>query len=132
ARRAAREAASVEAAGTCPAPFFPPAKERGVPRRTAPRRIPAAGHDAERLVTHLLQDALVRGRHAAEDRQLHAVFAILLEEAKAVRAGETGVDRIDVGLDLRDVRAVVGHVERRPELLHHLAARVFENALEPR
>ena len=41
-----------------------------------------------------------------------------------------GKDRIEIGLELRDVGAVVGRVERREQLLHHLAAVILEYALE--
>ena len=41
-----------------------------------------------------------------------------------------GIDRIQIGFELRDVGAVIRRVERRAQLLHDLAAIVLEYALE--
>src|SRR5207247_4292618 len=54
------------------------------------------------------------------------------EEPTRVRAGEAGVDAVDVGLELADERPVVGNVERGPELLHDAPAVVLEYAVETR
>ncbi len=61
---------------------------------------------------------------------LQAVLVELPQEAEAVRAGEAEEDAVDVGLELREVGAVVGHGERREHLLHDLAAGILEHALE--
>src|SRR4051812_10853853 len=94
--------------------------------------VPAAGDDADRFVAHVLQDALVDRRHVAQHRNLplEPVLGVLAQEAQPVRAGEAGIDGVDVGLDLADVGSVVGDVERRPELLDHLAAVILESTLE--
>ncbi len=42
----------------------------------------------------------------------------------------TGIDRFEIGLELRNVGAVVRRIERSPKLLHDLAAVVLEHALE--
>src|ERR1019366_5955472 len=94
--------------------------------------VPAAGGHADRLVAHLLQDALIGGGHGAQPRPLHAVLLVLLEEAQAVGPGEAGVDRLGVLLQLTDVGAVVGYIQWRAQLLHHFAAVVLEYALESR
>ena len=96
------------------------------------RRVPAGGDDAERLVAHVAQHRLVERGHAADRRDLAAqtVLVELPQAAEAVRAGEAEEDAVDVGLELRDVGAVVGHGERREHLLHDLAAAFLEHALE--
>src|SRR5258708_460856 len=94
--------------------------------------VPAGGDDAERLVAHDAQDAFIRARGVAEDRDLvvQPVLRVLLQEAQTIDAGEADIDRVDVALDLRDEGAVIGDVERRPQLLHDLAAIVLEAALK--
>jgi hypothetical protein len=57
-------------------------------------------------------------------------YSVLLEELKSVGAGEADEKDVDVLLELRDIGAVIGRDQRRPELLHHLAAGVLEGALE--
>src|SRR2546422_9067127 len=97
------------------------------------RLVPARRVHAERLVAHVAQHALVDAGGVAEDRDsLEAELGVLLEEAQAVDAGEAGVDAVDVRLDLADIGAVLGHVERRPQLLHDSAAVRLERALEAR
>ena len=97
------------------------------------RRVPARRIHAERLLPHVAQHALVDAGGVAEDGDsLEAELGVLLEEAQAVDAGEPGVDAVDVGLDLADISAVLGHVERRPQLLHNAAAVRLERALEAR
>jgi hypothetical protein len=66
----------------------------------------------------------------ADHRRLQAVLVDLLEEAEAVRAGEAEEDAVDVRLELRDVAAVVGRIERREQLLHERAARILVHLLE--
>src|SRR6266852_5598563 len=96
------------------------------------RRVPAGGDDTEGLVTHVAQHRFVERSHAADDRDLasEAVLVELPEEAEAVRARETEEDAVNVGLELGDIGPVVGNCERREQLLHDLAARVLEHALE--
>ena len=98
------------------------------------RGIGLGGEDAGRLLAHEAQDRRIRRGAVAEQRHvlLQTVFAILLDEAHRVRAGEAHIDRIDVlGLaDLRQVRRVVGRVERRPQLFDDLAAGILEDALK--
>ena len=43
-----------------------------------------------------------------------------------------GIEAVDVRLQLRDIGAVIGRVQRREQLLHHLAAGILEHALEAR
>src|SRR5438045_4328868 len=78
------------------------------------RAVPAARDHADRLVAHVLEDALVHGGHVAEyrDLPLETVLGVLAEEAQAVGPREARVDGVDVGLQIADVRAVVGDVER--------------------
>src|SRR6267378_5873542 len=96
------------------------------------RGVPAGSDDAKGFVTHVAQHRLVEGGHAADYRDLspEAVLVELPEEAKAVRAGEAEEDAVHVGLELRDVGPVIGNGERREQLLHDLAARILEHALE--
>ena len=70
-------------------------------------------------------------REAAEDLHLVAVFPELTDEFEAVRAGVSGIDGVEIGLELGDVAAVVRRVERGKQLLHDLAAVILEHALEP-
>jgi len=58
------------------------------------------------------------------------VLVELAQVAEAVRAGEAEEDAVDVGLELREIRAVVGYRERRKRLLHDPAAEILEHALE--
>src|SRR6185369_11905615 len=85
---------------------------------------------AQSVITHLLQQRFVDGGHAPEDRELAAILPILLQELEAVRTGKPDEQAIDIRFDLSNVAAVVGRVERRPQLLYHLAAGVLEGALE--
>src|SRR4029078_434880 len=85
---------------------------------------------AQSVITHLLQQRFVDGSHAPEDRELAAILPILLQEFETIGAGEPDEQAIDVRFDLSNVAAVVGRVERRPQLLYHLAAGVLEGALE--
>src|SRR6266700_2460229 len=72
--------------------------------------------------------------HAADRRDLapQAVFVELAQIAEAVRSGETEKDAVGVGLELREVRAIVGHGERRKSFLDDLATELLEHALEAR
>src|SRR5438105_3604470 len=84
----------------------------------------------ERLRAHVLEDAFVGKRRVAEHGRLQAVLAVGAQEPHWIRAGEPGIDAVDVRLELADERPVVGRVERRPELLHDLAARILERLVE--
>src|SRR5262249_60088176 len=76
------------------------------------------------------QQCFVDRGHSAEDRRLAAILLVLLEELEAVGAGKADEDDVDVLLELRDIGAVIGRDQRRPELLHYFAAGVLEGALE--
>src|SRR5262249_55029410 len=67
---------------------------------------------------------------SAEDLHPVAVLAQLADELETVGPGMPGIDGVEIGLELRDVGAVVRRVERGPKLLHHFAAVVLEYALE--
>ena len=101
-------------------------------RRVARCAVPACRVDAEGFVAHVLQHAFVDAGRIAEHRdlRLHAEFAQRLEETQAVDASEPGIHAVHVGLDLGDVGAVIGHIERRPQLLHDFPAVVFVHVLE--
>jgi len=90
--------------------LFTASIEALVLRRVDAGGVPAAGEHADRLVTHRAQDPFRRGGHAAQDRQLESVFLVLPQEAETVGAGEAGIDRIDVLLELRKIGAVVGYI----------------------
>ena len=95
-------------------------------------RVPARRVHAERLIAHVLEDALVDECGIAEQRQLQAVLLVGAQKAQRIGAGEARIDAIDVALQLPGERAVVGYVERRPELLHHAPAAVLEHAMKAR
>src|SRR5205814_8045997 len=78
-------------------------------RRVDRRRVPAGRYDPERLVTHVLEHSFVDAGRIAQHRDLglQAVFVELAQEAQPVDAGEPRVYRVDVRLDLPDVRAVL-------------------------
>ena len=103
-----------------------------VVRRVEAGGVPAGAVDADRLLAHHLEDALVGHGGVAEhgDLALQAEFGERLEEAQRVGAGKAGVDRVDVRLDLREIGAVFRRVERRPQLLHDLAAGRLEGEME--
>src|SRR5260221_3868436 len=94
------------------------------------RRVPAGRDDADGIVAHLLQQRFVDRGHSAEGRGLAAILLVLLEELESVGAGKADEEDVDVLLELRDIGAVIGRHQRRPEILHHLAASVLEGALE--
>ena len=103
-----------------------------VVRRVAVHRVPARRVHAERLVAHILEDAFVDESRVPEERQLQPVLLVGAQETQGVAAREAGVDAVHVGLELADEGAIVGHVERRPELLYDTAATVLEHAVEAR
>jgi hypothetical protein len=73
------------------------------------------------------------GEVAAADQgnlALEPGVLVLAGEAQRVVAGAGEVDRVHIALESGDVRREVGRSERRPELLHDLAARFLERALE--
>src|SRR2546430_6773339 len=53
-------------------------------------------------------------------------LVVLLQEALPVGRPEAGVARVDVGLELIDVRSIVRCGDRWPELLHNLPAVLLE------
>jgi hypothetical protein len=56
---------------------------------------------------------------------------LLLGEAERVGAGEDAEDRVHVTAELGEIGGEVGGVERRPELLDDLTARVLERRWNP-
>jgi hypothetical protein len=74
-------------------------------------------------------DRVICNSRASNQRLLHAEPASLFGELERVRSGQHLADHIALR-NLRDIRGVVRSVERRPQLLHDLAAAPFENALE--
>src|SRR3954463_1812585 len=102
--------------------------------RVQRRRVPARRVDADRLVAHVLQDPFVDAGRVPEHRQLalQPELRQLPQETQTVRSCEAGVETFDVGLQVAEIRSVIGHVERRPELLHDLAARVLVGVVESR
>src|SRR5438477_5908881 len=95
-------------------------------------RVPARRVHAERLIAHVLEDALADECGIAEQRQLQAVLLVGAQKAQRIGAGEARIDAIDVALQLPGERAVVGYVERRPGLLHHGPAAVLAPAMNAR
>src|SRR5712691_6786426 len=100
-----------------------------VARRVEIVRVEVARDHPERLVAEGLQERIVAGRRAGEDRELEPLIFVLLHELQRVRSGESLDDGVDAA-DLREVGRVVGRHEWRPQLLHDPAARVLEDALE--
>src|SRR5712692_11273116 len=106
-----------------------PVDESLVARRIEIVRIEVARDHPERLVAEGLQERIVAGRSAGDDRELEPLILVLLHELQRVRSGESLDDGVDAA-DLREVGRVVGRHERRPQLLHDPAARVLDDALE--
>src|SRR5712691_2712882 len=107
-----------------------PVDEPLVARRVEIVRVEVARDHPERLVAEGLQERIVAGRRAGEDRELEPLILVLLHELQRVRSGEALDDGVDAA-DLREVGRVVGSREWRPQLFHDPAARVLEDALEP-
>ena len=78
------------------------------------RRVPACGHDAERLVVHVLEHTFVDAGGVAEYRHLglQALFVELLQQS--INARKPRVHRVNVRLDLRYVGAVIDCIQGRP------------------
>src|SRR5215510_1324748 len=102
----------------------------GILERRAPEE---RADDADRLVAHAAQRALVGHDTGADERHLVAEpgVSVLLDEAHGLAGHEDGADGVDVLLDLGQVRREVEHVQRHPELLDDLASAVLEHALKP-
>ena len=94
--------------------------------------VPTGAEGVDRLLAHQLENALVGARGISEHGEFpfQPVILELLQEAQRIAAGEAHVDAVHVGLDLRQVRRIVGRIERWPEFLHDLAAGRFEGELE--
>ena len=96
-------------------------------------RVVGGGDDADRLVAEALQQRVVHGGPAGEQRDLglEAEVGVGAHELHRVGAGEAVEHAVDVA-DLGDEGRVVGRHQRRPQLLDDLAAGVLEHALERR
>src|SRR6185312_16185324 len=94
--------------------------------------VPASGDDPERFVAHDAQNALIGAAGVTKQRDLavQSLVRVLLQETQGIDAVVADINRIEVALELREEGAVVGGADRRPELLHDLAAIVLEGALE--
>ena len=99
---------------------------RRIERRAVHERRDVADH----LVAHGGQDELVIAGAAGEDRLLVSGGAQLLGELQRHRPHHQREDGVDVGLERRDVGPEVLGADRRPDLLHDLAAAVLERLLE--
>ena len=82
------------------------------------------------LVAHEGQGELVIIGAAAENDRLIAGRAQLLGELQGHRSDHQREDRVDVGLDARNVRTEVLGAERHPVFLHNLTAAILEGLLE--
>ena len=104
--------------------------ELHVLRRVERRAVHERGDVADHLVAHRGQDEFVVVGAAAEDRLFEAGRADLLGELQRHRPHHQREDGIDVALDRRDVGPEILGSDRRPDLLHDLAAAVLECLLE--
>ena len=86
--------------------------------------------DAVAFLAERADHRLVGGVHRTQQRRLplQAEACILLDEARRIRAGLHGEDRVDLQVgELAEIGAEIGGVERVPELLDDLAAAFGED-----
>ena len=81
------------------------------------------------LVAERADDRIVGHRGAADQRLRQAERARLLGEFDRVRPGQHFAHHVGAG-NLRDIGRIIGRVQRRPQLLHDLAAIGLEHTLK--
>src|SRR5262249_42271312 len=93
------------------------------------RRIGATADKTERLITKTAQQSVVASGFSGTDRVLETKVGILLHEAQWVRSGEPLTHAVAVR-DLGKVGGVIGSNDRRPQLVDHATAVLFEGSLK--
>ena len=92
-------------------------------------RIGRAIDHADGFVAEGMQQRVVAAGLAGDDRELETEIGVLLHEGERTGAGKALADDVATG-HLRKIGRVVRRAQRRPQLVEHAAAVLFERRLE--